>query len=1335
MSKRSRPALLKYFQHTGEDDTKARTALSASLAAASGKLVSFQSELCYYVQLSDGASALTNDEETRLKWLLAETYAPQQTATSSFFTADKAGLIMELGPRLTFATAFSSNAVAICEACGLSKVVRMECSRRYIIQTEPPLALAALVDGHAAALHDRMTECWYEKPLESFATGAKAKPVTKIGLLAGGRAELERISEEMGLGFDSDDLDFYTQLFVEKLGRDPTDVECFDMGQSNSEHSRHWFFGGVIEIDGVAKPTSLFQLVKSTLKSEKCNPNSVIAFHDNSSAIQGTQVTSLCAGSPSTPAAYTAVDEVRHPILTAETHNFPSGIAPFPGAETGTGGRIRDVHATGRGAYVVAGCSAYCVGSLCIPGYDLPWEDRSAALPSNLATPLQIQVQASNGASDYGNKFGEPVITGFNRSFGMRLPSGERREWLKPIMFSAGLGQMPACLAAKGEPEPGMWLVKIGGPAYRIGLGGGAASSKAGGEGKSISAADFNAVQRGDAEMENKMNRVIRACAELGSDCPIVSIHDQGAGGNGNVLKELSEPLGAKLQVRSILSGDPSLSVLELWGAEYQENCALLLRPESLPLFRAICARENCPASFVGQVTGDGRVVLEDSSDGSTPVDLPLELVLAKMPRKTFRSCRMPSVTQPLKVPSGTSISDALDRVLRLPSVGSKRFLTNKVDRSVTGLIAQQQCVGPLHIPLANCGVIAHSHADKVGCATAVGEQPIKGLLDTAAMARMSVAEALTNLVWAPITALGDVKVSANWMWAAKLAGEGAAMWDACEAMCTFMCALGVAVDGGKDSLSMAAKVGDETVKAPGALVVTAYASCPDVSKVVTPDLKTDDGQLYLIDISGGRRRLGGTAFAHCYAQLGETPPDIDDADLIGRAFVAVQALVHAGHLLSGHDVSDGGILTALLEMAFAGDRGLTVDLPLPDTATDGAGAALGPLAAAFAEEAGLLVEVSPGMASDRFVAAMAAANVPCTFLGHATATKQVVVTVGGTRTSPVVHASMTELRDVWEATSFELEKLQCNPECVAQEQSGLASRHAPSWRLTYTPEPARPIGRASGGAHPVAVVRQEGSNGDREMAAALHAGGLEPWDVAMADLIGGTVSLDRFRGIVFVGGFSYADVLGSAKGWAAVLKFNPKAWTQLQAFGARQDTFSLGVCNGCQLMALLGWVPRDSTDDSLPALEQPRFVHNKSKRFEARFSSVAILPSPAVLLKDMAGSSLGVWVAHGEGQAHFPHSPILDHAIAHDLAPLRYVNDDNEPTEAYPFNPNGSTHGIAALCSADGRHLAMMPHPERCFQSWQWPWMPKAWDGLPAGPWMQLFHNARKFCDEIAAV
>ena len=741
----------------------------------------------------------------------------------------------------------------------------------------------------------------------------------------------------------------------------------------------------------------------------------------------------------------------------------------------------------------------------------------------------------------------------------------------------------------------------------------------------------------------------------------------------------------------------------------------------------------------MGQVTGDGRVVLEDSNDGSSPVDLPLSLVLAELPKKTFRSGRDPPVLKPLSVPEGTTVGMALDRVLRLPSVGSKRFLTNKVDRSVTGLIAQQQCVGPFHTPLADCGVIALSHSETLGAATAVGEQPIKGLVSPAAMARLTVAEAITNLAFAPVTALGDVKCSANWMWAAKLPGEAASMWDACEAMAKFMTPLGVAVDGGKDSLSMAAKAGGETVKAPGALVVTLYATCTDVRQVVTPDLKgpaadPEGGRtaLYLLDLGGGRKRLAGSALAQCYKQIGDTVPDVDDPALLKRAFDAVQALLKSGNdaILSGHDVSDGGLLTSVLEMAFAGDVAFDLDLPSAPAKDGGKGGGLAQLAAAFAEEVGLVVEVRGGASEKTLVDAMAAANVPCVRLGAtrlAVEPRRVAVSIGGV---PVLDASLSDLRDVWEATSFELEKRQCALTCVAQEQTNLPKRYAPAWHLTYTP--VAPLRKSPSSAPAVAVIRQEGSNGDREMGAALMAAGLAPWDVAMSDLVSGKLTLDRFRGVVFVGGFSYADVLGSAKGWAAVLKFNAPLWAQLTAFRARKDTFSLGVCNGCQLMALLGWVPTAAHAELLPPLEQPRFIHNDSGRFESRFSAVTIQPSPSVLLKGMEGSTLGVWVAHGEGKAHFPAPKLLESVLAKGLAPIRYADDANKPTEAYPFNPNGSPHGIAALCSEDGRHLAMMPHPERCFLTWQQPWMPADWRGkLEAGPWMRLFQNAAAFCAE----
>ena len=1209
---------------------------------------------------------------------------------------------------------------------GINNVGRIECSRRYKIKTSSALTNIQKTTI-TSSLYDRMTECIYNTPLTTYESGIAPEKVKYIPVLAQGKAAIQKINNDLGLGFDDWDLDFYTNMFKDVLKRDPTDVELFDLGQSNSEHSRHWFFGGEMIIDGEKKSQTLFQMVKSTLPAKS---NSIIAFHDSSSSLEGFEVNRLGPNDPTQASAMSLKKLLLHPILTAETHNFPSGVAPFAGAETGTGGRLRDVQATGRGAHSLAGVSAYCVGNLNIPGQPMPWEPPvdQTPYPNNLAKPLNICIEASNGASDYGNKYGEPVLTGFCRSFGQRLPNGERVEWLKPIMFTAGVGWMDNQHSKKGDPEIGMILCKIGGPAYRIGMGGGAASSR--NDDAANADLDFNAVQRGDAEMENRMNRVLRACIELGDKNPIISIHDQGAGGNGNVLKELVDPLGARIELRSIPVGDPTMSALEIWGAEYQENDAFLCYPQSLELLMTLARRENCLVSPVGQVTGDGRVVVVDK-DGSTPFDMPLSLVLGKMPQKSFKFTSPKKILTPFILPADATVSSVLNRVLRLVDVGSKRFLTNKVDRSVTGLIAQQQCVGPLHTPLANVAVVAQSQFATTGCAFAVGEQPIKGLLNNAAQARLTVGEALTNLMWAKITKIEDIKASGNWMWAAKMEGEGAKMWEACEALCDALKVLGPSIDGGKDSLSMAAKVNGEVVKSPGQVTLTCYAACPDITKTVTPDLKyPGSGILLYVDLGGGKNRVGGTSLSTVYGQIGDVSPDVDDLGLLKRCFESVQQMVDLRLLASGHDRSDGGLLVTAIEMAIAGNVGIDIQLPSSESSTYDIVCQL------FSEELGLLIEVLSQNLS-QVMAMFADNNVPCITIGTVTIDKQIKVKVGNT---VVLDESMTVLRDTWEATSFTLERMQCNPKCVDQEQAGMKDRKAPPYKVTFdvmlTPESImnNPI------KHKVAVIRQEGSNGDREMLAALYAAGLEAWDVNMRDLIDAKVTLDKFRGIVFCGGFSYADVNGSAKGWAGVIQFNDSLLQQFKSFRDRPDTFTLGICNGCQLMALLGWVPfppyknnssSNAINDGVKPEEQPRFIHNESHRFESRWSTVTIQPSPSVLLKGMEGSTLGIWVAHGEGRAFFPNQNHLQDVLNSNLAPLRYVDDDNNITQTYPFNPNGSPNAIAGMCSPCGRHLAMMPHPERCVNTWQWPYLPETMkSALAAGPWIKMFQNAKTFCD-----
>jgi phosphoribosylformylglycinamidine synthase len=1302
-------SILRYYRNPGLSGERRDDLLSRVRREIISGAEELRTEYCFNVAV---AAPLDSREEGMLVWLLSETFEPNRFGRSSFF--DPGGFFVEVGPRLSFTTAWCTNALSIFQACGLKKIERIERSRRYQLLgaqvSDDPEVRRRFTD----LVHDRMTECPYPRPLATFETGIVPEKTYEIPILEEGRAALDRLNREAGLAFDDWDIDYYTRLFADELRRNPTNVECFDIAQSNSEHSRHWFFKGRMVIDGREMPKDLLHLVQDPLRLNA--GNSTIAFRDNSSAIRGYPIRTLLPEEPGRPSRFSESETDYDIIFTAETHNFPSGVAPFPGAETGTGGRIRDIHATGRGALVVAGTVGYCVGNLNIPDYPLPWEDPSFQYPGNLASPLRIEIEASNGASDYGNKFGEPVVLGFTRSFGLRTPGGERREWIKPIMFSGGIGQLDARHRAKADPLRDMWVVKIGGPAYRIGLGGGAASSMV--QGENVAELDFNAVQRGDAEMEQKVNRVIRACVELGSRNPIVSIHDQGAGGNCNVLKEIVHPEGARVDVRKILVGDETLSVLEIWVAEYQEQDALLLREEHVDLFRGLCRREKVPVAFVGRITGDGRIVLYDEWDDSRPVDLDLDAVLGAMPRKVFHSDRVDPVRRPLIFPPELTTRDALERVLRLLSVGSKRFLTSKVDRSVTGLVVRQQCAGPLQLTVSDVAVVAQSHFGPTGGATSIGERPALSLLDPAAMARMAVGEALTNLVWARVSDLEDVKCSGNWMWAAKLPGEGAAIYDAVVALRNVLIELGIAVDGGKDSLSMAALApgpdGVETVKAPGALVVSAYVTCPEVNRTVTPDLKRPERDLLLfVDLGGGRRRLGGSALAHVFGQLGEEPPDLDDPASLKDAFEIVQSLLDEELILSGHDRSDGGLITTLLEMAFAGNCGLEIRL-------DDLGGA-DPLETLFNEELGLVLEVSSAHEA-RVRGAFSTRGLPCVVVGRALRDDRVRLFLGE-RT--LLDEEMVLLRDLWEETSHRIELLQANPSCVEQERESLRARSAPAYRVSFTPKNTSPSILSSSSRVRVAILREEGSNGDREMTSAFHLAGFEAWDVVMSDLAEGRVGLEGFRGVAFVGGFSYADVLDSAKGWAAVIRFNQRLWDQFEAFRGRSDTFSLGVCNGCQLMALLGWVPWREIEDP----QRPRFIQNSSGRFESRFSTVRILPSPSIMLEGMEESVLGIWVAHGEGRAFFPDSSLLRPIEDQHLAPIRYVDDDAVATERYPFNPNGSPLGIAALCSPDGRHLAMMPHPERTFLKWQWGWMPDSWREFEASPWLRLFQNARRWC------
>lgn len=1241
-------------------------------------------EECYYVEFTRQPDAR---ELTIIKHLIAN---PSEEITSEpHYRAE----VVEVGPRLSVETSFSSNAVAVCHAVDLP-VSRIEYSTRY-------------PEGMAPSI-DLLTEQVYPEPLTSFASGHIPEPVRQVDVLGRGLAALEEENQTLGLGMDEADLAYYAALF-QRLLKNPTDVELFQIGNGNSEHSRHHFFTGIQVIDGQEMPQSLMDIVKAPWRAYP--GNSLTAFHDNSGVIEGSVVQMLTPESPFQASRFVVRTVCLGITATAETHNHPTLIAPFPGANTGAGGRIRDNRAVGRGGLTHAGIAGYCVGNLHIAGHAIPGEDIGGEETVH-SPPLQILLRGSDGISDYANKIGEPLIGGFTRSFG-QVVDGRRREFGKPVLFSAGLGRIDLAHLRKREAEVGMLVIRIGGPAYRIGVGGGSASSMI--QGENSAELDLKSVQRGDPEMGNRTIRVIQACAEMGDYNPIESIHDQGAGGPSNVLTELMEPAGGRVDIRKIVLGDQTMSVLEIWVAEYQEGYGLLVRPENLQVFQAICDRERVNCEVLGEITGDGNVVVFDSADGTTPVDLSLDDIMAKVPRKRFPSTRRRVDHNALTIPSGLTIDKALQMVFQLPQVGSNGFLVRKVDRSVTGLVVRQPCCGPMQVPVADVGVTADSYLGLTGAAMAIGENPNKLLIDPKAGARMAVAEMLTNMASARITSLEDVTCRANWMWAAKLPHEGANLYDAAVSLSEAMLQVGIKIDGGKDSLSMATKVGDVLVVSPGQLVITGYAAVSDIEKVVTPDLKGGDC-LGFINIGGSNRRLGGSAFAQALGQLGDDTPDIDQesggAYLVG-AFKAVQELIDNGLVTAYHDVSDGGLITTVAEMCIAGNRGATVRI-LHNVE---------PFSELFCEEAGMVFEYTHEH-REAINEIVRKHGIRYSYLGDVREEGDPFTVLSG----PVrlLSRPVTELREWWETTSTALELLQANPETVRQEAASFKDGKGIPYYLSFTPKRG---GVIVGEKPKVAILREEGTNGDREMVAACMAAGLEPITVSMrADILSGKLAtLDDFKGLIFPGGFSYADVFGSAKGWAGSILFTDRVRSMFERFYDRQDTFTLGVCNGCQLMANIGWLPYRN----IPVESQPRFEHNTSGRFESRWVGVQVLPSPSILLRGMEGSILGIHVAHGEGRMLLPDPQIADYIREQQLAPLAYVDTDGQPTEAYPYNPNGSPEGWTALCSPDGRHLAMMPHPERCFLKWQWPWMPKEWrESLEVSPWLQMFQNARAWCD-----
>jgi phosphoribosylformylglycinamidine synthase len=1205
-------------------------------------------------------------------------------------------------PRLGTTSPWSSKATDIARICGLVNVRRIE---RGIAYT----AAGEVKDRAAlhAALHDRMTESVLERPEHAARLFARAEPRPLRTIdLGPGRAALEEANGALGLALAPDEIDYLLASF-QALGRNPSDVELMMFAQANSEHCRHKIFNADYILDGVRMPLSLFKMIK---RSTEASPGGVLsAYKDNAAVMEGFEAGRFFPD-PET-GIYGAHREPVHILMKVETHNHPTAISPFPGAATGSGGEIRDEGATGRGSKPKAGLTGFCVSNLRLPSALRPWEIDHGK-PDRIVSALDIMIDGPLGGAAFNNEFGRPALTGYFRTFELEVPGAagepEVRGYHKPIMIAGGLGNIRAGHVAKGEIPPGTPIVVLGGPAMLIGLGGGAASSVA--SGASAADLDFASVQRDNAEMQRRCQEVIDRCWALGEASPILSIHDVGAGGLSNALPELvhESRRGAHFHLRRIPSEEPGMSPLELWCNEAQERYVLAIDQERLAHFETLCARERCPYAVLGTATEEGKLVVDDQHFRNLPIAMPLEVLLGKPPRMTRTATRVPAQGTPFAVAT-VELREAVARVLRLPTVADKTFLITIGDRTVTGLVARDQMVGPWQVPVADAAVTATSYDVHTGEAMAMGERPPLALLDAAASARMAVAEAITNIASAPIARLGDIKLSANWMAPAGHPGEDARLYDAVRAVGAELCpALGIAIPVGKDSMSMRTvwEAGGKkhSVTAPLSLVVSAFAPVTDVRRTLTPQLqRQDDTLLVLVDLGRGKNRLGGSALAQVYGQLGSEAPDLDDPKALVGFFDGIQALNRAGLLLAYHDRSDGGLLVTLLEMAFAGAMGLDIDL---------AALAGDPRAVLFSEELGAVLQVRAGDLAQVREALAAAGTV--SVIGRPA--DRIVIR---REAEVLLDEPRATLRALWSETTHAMQALRDDPGCADEEQAGrLADSPGLNGVVPFDPgeDVAAPF--ISKGLRPrVAILREQGVNGQVEMAAAFDRAGFEAVDVHMSDILAGRLSLSGFRGLAACGGFSYGDVLGAGEGWAKSILFHGKAREDFARFFDRADTFALGVCNGCQMMANLR--------ELIPGAEHwPRFVRNRSEQFEARLALVRVEQSPSVLLAGMAGARLPIAVAHGEGQAEFARAEDREALVAGGLVAARFVDHHGRPTEHYPENPNGSHEGLTALTTPDGRVTIMMPHPERVFRTVQYSWHPAEWG--EDGPWLRLFRNAR---------
>ena len=1260
-------------------------------------------------------------------------------------------------PRFGTISAWASKATDIAHNCGFYMVRRMERGIQYLLIPESGWFKSRKIDPEmldraAKLLHDRMTETVVDGEFDPkvLFLPLPGRPMHKVQLLEQGRRALVEANSNLGLALSGDEIDYLEEAFL-GLDRDPTDVELMMFAQANSEHCRHKIFNAQWVIDGQPQEHTLFGMIRQTHAAQP--QGTIVAYSDNSAIMEGGMALRFHAANAADGAApvYAAHERLVHTIMKVETHNHPTAIEPFEGASTGSGGEIRDEGATGRGSKPKAGLSGFTVSHLLLKDAPRPWESDRHGAPDRIASPLDIMIEGPLGAAAFNNEFGRPNLGGYFRSF--EQTAGEIRwGYHKPIMIAGGMGSIDAGQTHKDPLPPGALLIQLGGPGLRIGMGGSAASSMA--AGANTAALDFDSVQRGNPELERRAQEVIDRCWQLGENNPVLAIHDVGAGGLSNAFPELVNDAGrgAIFDLRRVPLEESGMSPAEIWCNESQERYVLAVLRENVELFKEIADRERCPFAIVGVATEQRQLRVVDgeglpgidtepfSDPGARAVDVPIDVILGKPPRMTRDVVRVPGVAAPMDL-TVITLDDAVTRVLQHPTVANKTFLITIGDRTVGGLSSRDQMVGPWQVPVADCAVTLSDHDGTRGEAMAMGERTPLAMINAPASGRMAVAEALTNIAAADIGRLEDIKLSANWMAACGSAGQDAALFDTVQAVSALCQEVGLSIPVGKDSLSMQTtwQQDGETRKviAPVSLIVSAFAPVADVRATLTPQLQTDSGptSLILIDLGRGRHRMGGSILAQVCNQVGETTPDIDDANALRAFFVTVRALAQQGVILAYHDRSDGGLFVAACEMAFAGHTGVSLNLDMltiDENAADWGDYKIRPaqvsvqrdeltLKALFSEEAGAVIQVPAGERDAVMQVLRAAGLSACSHvIGSLNGSDEIEIFRDGRR---IWGRARSELGQIWSEVSYRIAAQRDNADCAKAEYDTWLDVADAGITTAVAFDPQQDIAApyVNSGARPrVAILREQGCNSQVEMAWAFDKAGFEAWDVHMTDLQSGYLDLSGFQGLVAVGGFSYGDTLGAGEGWARSILFNPELYDKFAGYFSRKDTFGLGVCNGCQMMAALATI--------IPGAEAwPRFTRNRSEKYEARLSLVEIMDSPSLFFQGMAATRIPVAVAHGEGFANFDRQG----NAANVIAAMRFVDHRGAATEAYPYNPNGSPAGLTSVTTADGRFTVLMPHPERVTRNVMMSWSPARWGqadtGGPYTPWMRFFQNARR--------